>query len=70
VANKAGYAEQYKDVIHEDAIKISEGYALAQVKPTILCKLPIRTINFSNPCRGRLMRQTSRLSSWFMSWMD
>ena len=23
VANKAGYAEQYKDVIHEDAIKIA-----------------------------------------------
>jgi hypothetical protein len=23
VANKAGYAEQYKDVVHEDAIKVS-----------------------------------------------
>jgi len=23
VANKAGYAEQYKDVVHEDAIKVA-----------------------------------------------
>ena len=44
ITNKAGHAQAYKDVIHEDAIKIGGYTKIAYVK-----KLPIRTIDFDNP---------------------
>ena len=64
VSNKQGYAEQYKEVVHEDAIKVGRStrapdysfriggqgkFFVAQIKKQHLGQLSIRTINFEDP---------------------
>ena len=36
IDNEQGYAEQYKDVIHEDAIKVSELYRVSNKERTLI----------------------------------
>jgi hypothetical protein len=52
IANKRGYAEAYKEVVHEDAIK-ETGTALRggyfRMKTAYLGPFPIRPIDFSDP---------------------
>jgi hypothetical protein len=42
VANKAGYAEQYKDVVHEDAIKVAGTYKVKNGRTELIDEKEMR----------------------------
>jgi hypothetical protein len=75
VANKEGHAEQYKDVIHEDTIKVAGatkargGYFSYESR--FIRNLPIRTINLSDQKdqarHDRIVRWWSKCSHFISS---